>query len=94
MDGKVYPVDRPPRSIALFNQPHTSLRAENLEIRKRRGEIVRISCQAEGFYGEFGTFTDDGIHATLKGDHIIAEKLLDLIYADLSQSTRCVPPTP
>ena len=28
---------------------------------------------------------DDGIHATLKGDHIIAEKVLDLIYADLSR---------
>jgi lysophospholipase L1-like esterase len=37
------------------------------------------------FDGEDGTYVRDGFHATLKGDHIIAEKVLDLIYADLSE---------
>jgi lysophospholipase L1-like esterase len=36
------------------------------------------------FDGEDGTYVRDGFHATLKGDHVIAEKVLDLIYADLS----------
>jgi lysophospholipase L1-like esterase len=36
------------------------------------------------FDGEDRTYIEDGVHATLKGDHIIAEKVLDLIYADLS----------
>ena len=37
------------------------------------------------FDGEDGTYSDDRIHATLKGDHIIAAKVLDLIYADISE---------
>ena len=37
------------------------------------------------FDGEDGTYSDDSIHATLKGDHIIAAKVLDLIYADISE---------
>ena len=36
------------------------------------------------FDGEEGVYEPDGVHATLKGDHIIAEKVLDLIYPDLS----------
>jgi hypothetical protein len=35
------------------------------------------------FEGE-GLYQKDGIHATLKGDHLIAEKVLDLILPDLS----------
>ena len=35
-----------------------------------------------------GAFKDDGIHTTLKGDKIIAEKVLDLIYPDLHRSAR------
>ena len=36
------------------------------------------------FDGKDGVYTADGIHTTLNGDDIIAEKVLDLIYADLS----------
>ena len=43
-----------------------------------------------------GLYKRDGIHATLKGNHLIAEKVLDLILPDLStrQTSRSVVPVP
>jgi lysophospholipase L1-like esterase len=38
------------------------------------------------FDGEDTTYADDGVHTTLKGDQIIAARVLDLIYADLRGS--------